>query len=56
MASKRLEEVEGMMDRAIQAKDHLKIKKGKHGLGRPTESSVRLKEVVEVMVEDPAAL
>ena len=48
MPRKRLEEIEDMMDQAIQDKDHLKIKKGKHGLGKPSESAVHLRPVGEV--------
>lgn len=50
MARKRLEEVEDQMDRAIQERKHLEIKKARHSSKSP-KSRVRLKGIEEV--EEP---
>ena len=54
MVRKRLDEIETMMDEAVVRKEHLEIKKLKHGIGKHTESAVRLKLVgTEVLDGDP---
>jgi hypothetical protein len=39
---KKVEDIEDLMDTAIDQKDHKEIKKHRHGIGRHSESSVKL--------------
>jgi hypothetical protein len=48
---KKVEDIENLMDTAIDQKEHQEIKKHRHGIGKHVESSVKLHLADEV--EEP---